>query len=89
MLTTVRFADASATSVAVLATKYDAVRKSFHDEHANSELSHIEKLKAVTLLTEQWTTDNGCLTAANKLQRRVVIDMFPREFEEVKEMGVF
>eukprot|EP00980_Cylindrotheca_fusiformis_P001680 scaffold381_cov138-Cylindrotheca_fusiformis.AAC.16 len=68
---------------------YDAVMKSFHDEHANSELSHIEKLKAVTLLTEHWTTDNGCLTAANKLQRRVVIDTFPKEFEEVKEKGIF
>eukprot|EP00980_Cylindrotheca_fusiformis_P023318 scaffold10345_cov158-Cylindrotheca_fusiformis.AAC.10 len=67
----------------------DAVMKSLHEEHANSDLSHIEKLKACTLLTEHWTVENGCLTAANKLQRRAVIDKFPVEFEEVKEKGIF
>eukprot|EP00980_Cylindrotheca_fusiformis_P023319 scaffold10345_cov158-Cylindrotheca_fusiformis.AAC.11 len=67
----------------------DAVMKSFHEEHANSDLSRIEKLKACTLLTEHWTIENGCLTAANKLQRRAVIDKFSKEFEEVREKGVF
>lgn len=68
---------------------YDAVMKSFIAEHSNSDLSHIEKLKAATLLTEPWTPENGCLTAANKLQRRVVIDSFPNEFEQVKDKGIF
>eukprot|EP00980_Cylindrotheca_fusiformis_P023314 scaffold10345_cov158-Cylindrotheca_fusiformis.AAC.6 len=67
----------------------DAVMKSLHEEHANSDLSHIEKLKACTLLTEHWTVENGCLTAANKLERRAVVDKFPKEFEEVKEKGIF
>eukprot|EP00526_Cylindrotheca_closterium_P007010 CAMPEP_0113631170 /NCGR_PEP_ID=MMETSP0017_2-20120614/16198_1 /TAXON_ID=2856 /ORGANISM="Cylindrotheca closterium" /LENGTH=720 /DNA_ID=CAMNT_0000541669 /DNA_START=84 /DNA_END=2246 /DNA_ORIENTATION=- /assembly_acc=CAM_ASM_000147 len=68
---------------------YDAIMASFIGEHAKSDLSHIEKLKAVTILTDPWTPENGCLTAANKLQRRVVIDSFPKEFEAVKKKGIF
>ena len=58
-------------------------------EHAKSDLSHLEKLVAVSLLTSPWTPENGCQTAANKLQRRVVIEMFNKEFEEVKLKGIF
>jgi long-chain acyl-CoA synthetase len=57
--------------------------------HAKSDLSHIEKLSGVALLTSPWTVENGCLTAANKLQRRNVIAQFPKEFEEVKQKGIF
>jgi long-subunit acyl-CoA synthetase (AMP-forming) len=52
-------------------------------------LSHLEKLVAVSLLTAPWTPENGCQTAANKLQRRVVIEMFSKEFEETKQKGIF
>jgi long-chain acyl-CoA synthetase len=68
---------------------YDTIMQSFIGEHSQSDLSPIEKLKAVTLLTNPWTPENGCLTAANKLQRRVVIDTFSEEFEKVKEKGIF
>ncbi|CAJ1927903.1 unnamed protein product [Cylindrotheca closterium] len=68
---------------------YNAIMASFIGEHAKSDLSHIEKLKAATILTDPWTPENGCLTAANKLQRRVVIDSFPKEFETVKKKGIF
>jgi long-chain acyl-CoA synthetase len=57
--------------------------------HAKSDLSHIEKLSGVALLTAPWTVENGCLTAANKLQRRHVVAQFPKEFEEVKQKGIF
>jgi long-chain acyl-CoA synthetase len=67
----------------------DAVMEDFKAEHAKSELSHLEKLVAVTFLTEHWTPENGCLTAANKLDRRKVVDMFKKEFEEVREKGIF
>jgi long-chain acyl-CoA synthetase len=63
----------------------DAMRK----EHAKSDLSHLEKLVGVSLLTKPWTAENGCLTAANKLQRRKVIDLFEKEFEEVRKIGIF
>jgi len=75
----------------VMASKelYAAVLHSMKAEHAKSDLSHIEKLQGVCMLNSPWTPENGCLTAANKLQRRVVIDSFQKEFEEVKEEGIF
>ena len=68
---------------------YDHVMESFAKEHANSDLSHIEKLKAIVMLDSPWTPENGCLTAANKLQRRKVIEDFAKEFEEVRKKGIF
>jgi long-chain acyl-CoA synthetase len=67
----------------------DAVLKSFNAEHAKSDLSHIEKIQGVCMLNSPWTPENGCLTAANKLQRRVVIETFSKEFEAVKRKGIF
>jgi long-chain acyl-CoA synthetase len=66
-----------------------AVLASLQAEHANSDLSRIEKIVGVVLLTEPWTVENGCLTAANKLQRRNVLSEFPKEFEEMKQKGIF
>jgi long-chain acyl-CoA synthetase len=68
---------------------YAAVIKSMKQEHVKSDLSHIEKLQGVALLDSPWTPENGCLTAANKLQRRIVIEAFSKEFEEVKKKGIF
>lgn len=66
-----------------------AILEDMQKEHAKSDLSHLEQLVGVSLLTSPWTPDNGCLTAANKLQRRAVIQKFEKEFEEVKQKGVF
>lgn len=68
---------------------YDAIMDDLKQIHGGSGLSHLEKLVAVSILTDHWTPENGCLTAANKLQRRVVIETFSKEFEEVKKKGVF
>lgn len=68
---------------------YDAIMADMKNEHAKSDLSHLEKLVGVTLLTSPWTPENGCLTAANKLQRRAVVQQFETEFEEVKKKGIF
>ena len=68
---------------------YDAVMADLLAEHKKSDLSHLEKLVGVALLTAHWTPENGCLTAANKLQRRAVIDQFSKEFQEVKKKGIF
>jgi len=68
---------------------YNAVMESFKIEHDNSDLSSLEKLKGVVMLDSPWTPENGCLTAANKLQRRKVIEDFATEFEEVKKKGIF
>jgi long-chain acyl-CoA synthetase len=58
-------------------------------EHAKSDLSHLEKLVAVSLLNCPWTPENGCLTAANKLQRRAVVEKHEKEFLEVQKKGIF
>ena len=65
------------------------VMNSLLEKHSGSELSRIEKLGGVALLTEPWSSENGCLTAANKLQRRTVYKSFPKEFEEAKKKGIF
>ena len=64
-------------------------KESFKKEHANSDLSPLEKLTGAALLDEPWTPENGCLTAANKLQRRMVVATHAKEFEEVKKKGIF
>jgi len=66
-----------------------AILEDMKNEHAKSDLSHLEKLVGVSLLTLPWTPENGCLTAANKLQRRAVIQQFEKEFTEVKKKGIF
>jgi long-chain acyl-CoA synthetase len=68
---------------------YDAVMKDLHKEHGKSDLSHLEKVVGVAMLHKPWTPENGCLTAANKLQRRAVIQQFETEFEDVKAKGIF
>lgn len=68
---------------------YEAILEDMKREHKKGDLSHLEKLVAVTLLTDPWTPENGCLTAANKLQRRAVISQFDKEFNEVKKKGIF
>merc|ERR1712228_766731 len=68
---------------------YNSILEDMKKEHANSDLSHLEKLVAVVFMDEPWTPENGCLTAANKLQRRIVITKFEKDFLEVKEKGIF
>jgi long-chain acyl-CoA synthetase len=68
---------------------YNAVMADLLAEHSKSDLSHLEKLVAVSLLTEPWTPENGCLTAANKLQRREVVLKFSKEFNDLKPKGIF
>jgi long-chain acyl-CoA synthetase len=68
---------------------HKAILDDMSKEHAKSDLSHLEKLIGVALLTSPWTPENGCLTAANKLQRRAVIAQFEKEFLEVKQKGIF
>jgi len=68
---------------------YDAVLADMKVEAEKGKLSHLEKLVGLSFLTTPWTPENGCLTAANKLQRRVVVDTFEKEFNEVRLKGIF
>ena len=66
-----------------------AVLESMVIEGKKGGLSHLEKLIAVAFCATPWTPENGCLTAANKLQRRAVVAMFEKDFEEAREKGIF
>ena len=68
---------------------YAAVLADLINEGKKAGLSNLEKLKGVVFLTDPWTPENGCLTAANKLQRRTVIEVHSTEFEAVKRIGIF
>lgn len=67
----------------------DAVMNDMVTEWKKAGLSSLEKLVGVSFLTTPWTPENGCLTAANKLQRRCVISMFEKEFNATKVKGIF
>ena len=67
----------------------DAVMADMINEWKKAGLSSLEKLVGLGFLTTPWTPENGCLTAANKLQRRAVISMFEKEFNATKAKGIF
>eukprot|EP00560_Eucampia_antarctica_P000433 CAMPEP_0197831352 /NCGR_PEP_ID=MMETSP1437-20131217/9543_1 /TAXON_ID=49252 ORGANISM="Eucampia antarctica, Strain CCMP1452" /NCGR_SAMPLE_ID=MMETSP1437 /ASSEMBLY_ACC=CAM_ASM_001096 /LENGTH=716 /DNA_ID=CAMNT_0043434229 /DNA_START=107 /DNA_END=2257 /DNA_ORIENTATION=- len=58
-------------------------------EWKKAGLSHLEKLVSLEFLDDVWTPENGCLTAANKLQRKAVITKFEKEFNATKAKGIF
>lgn len=68
---------------------YDAVLADMVKEAKKGGLTSLEKLVAVSYMPSPWTPENGCLTAANKLQRKNVVQMFEKEFEETKPKVIF
>ena len=58
-------------------------------EHGKAGLSHLEKLSGVCLISDPWTAENGCLTAANKLQRKNIINQCRGKFEVARKHGIF
>jgi len=68
---------------------YDAVMKEMDAEHKMNGLSRNEKLITVAFVTDPWTPENGCLTAANKLQRRAVVEKHAELFEVTRKKGIF
>jgi len=49
----------------------------------NQNLARFEQLKKVILVAEEFSAENGTLTASMKLKRRVVEDRYKREIEEM------
>jgi len=69
---------------------YDVVMSDMEKEHKNAKLARNEKLIAIAFITDDpWTPENGCLTAANKLQRRAVVEKHAELFEETRKKGIF
>jgi len=67
----------------------NAVKKDMEKERVKGGLSRLEKLQAICFLHSPWTPENGCLTAANKLERRKVVETFEKEFNETRAKGIF
>jgi long-chain acyl-CoA synthetase len=56
-------------------------------EEFNGSLARFEKLKRVLLVAEEFSTENGTLTASMKLRRRVVEERYRREIEQMYEQA--
>jgi long-chain acyl-CoA synthetase len=52
-------------------------------ETANSHLARPERVRRFTLLPAEWTTQSGELTPSMKRRRRVIIDRYAKEIEEL------
>ena len=69
---------------------YDIIMKEMEGEHKNAGLGRNEKLIAIAFIADDpWTPENGCLTAANKLQRRAVVEKHEKLWEKTREKGIF
>ena len=52
-------------------------------EEANSHLARPERVRRFTLLPAEWTVQSGELTPSMKRRRRVIIDRYAKEIEEL------
>ena len=52
-------------------------------EEANSHLARPERVRRFTLLPAEWTTQSGELTPSMKRRRRVIVDRYAKEIEEL------
>jgi long-chain acyl-CoA synthetase len=49
----------------------------------NAEFNHVEQVKKITLLPEEWTIDGGELTPTGKMKRRIIMEKYKREIEKM------
>jgi len=69
---------------------YDVIMNDMERDHKNANLGRNEKLIAIAFIADDpWTPDNGCLTAANKLQRRMVVERHNDLFQKTRKSGIF
>jgi long-chain acyl-CoA synthetase len=50
-------------------------------ERYNPEFGHVEQVKKFTLLSEEWTIDNGILTPKLSIRRKVIDEKYKKEIE--------
>ena len=69
---------------------YAVIMKDMEREHKNASLGRNEKLIAIAFISDDpWTPENRCLTAANKNQRRAVVEKHDVIFQETRKKGIF
>lgn len=57
---------------------YQSVINSF-----NAEFNHVEQVKKFKLLSEEWTINGGELTPTGKMKRRIIMDKYKNEIEDL------
>ncbi|EEQ97946.1 Long-chain-fatty-acid--CoA ligase, putative [Perkinsus marinus ATCC 50983] len=63
------------------------VLRDMTDIHKKSNLSPLEKIVAVTLMCDPWTSDNKCMTATQKISRSGICNRHTEVLEELKKFG--
>jgi long-chain acyl-CoA synthetase len=49
----------------------------------NLEFNHVEQVKKIALLSDEWSTDSGELTPTGKMKRKVITEKFHDEIEKM------
>jgi long-chain acyl-CoA synthetase len=52
-------------------------------DEANSHLARVEQVRRFTVLGTEWTGDSGELTPTQKKRRRVIVERYAREIEQL------
>jgi len=61
----------------------DEVLKALNDVGKKSGFKSLEMLQCVVLTSKEWTPQNGLLTAAQKLQRKAILNEYKAEVNKV------
>jgi long-chain acyl-CoA synthetase len=56
-------------------------------EDLNQNLARFEKLKRVILVADEFSAEDGTLTASMKLRRKVVTERYQRQIDEMYEQA--
>jgi long-chain acyl-CoA synthetase len=52
-------------------------------DEANSHLARVEQVRRFAVLGTEWTGDSGELTPTQKKRRRVIVERYAREIEQL------
>ena len=56
-------------------------------DEVNEKLAQFEKLKRVIVVADEFSAENGMLTASMKLRRKVVAERYQKQIEEMYEQA--
>ena len=66
----------------------DAVLKQLQDTGKRGGLQGIEIVEGVLLTDEEWTPQNGLITSAQKINRRLIVDKFRKDIDRAYAKAV-
>jgi long-chain acyl-CoA synthetase len=49
----------------------------------NPEFNHVEQVKKIVLLPNEWSIDSGELTPTGKMKRKVIMEKYEAEIEKM------